>query len=703
MPRQPLTAAHWGTYRVTVEGGRAVGLSGFEQDPDPSPIGRGILDVQDGPTRITAPMVRQSWLDHGPGAATERRGVDPFVALTWEEMEPLLAREITRVIEEHGNSAIYAGSYGWASAGRFHHAQSQLKRFLNCLGGFTSSVFTYSFAAAEAMVPHILGSFREFLNTTTSWDSIVGNTDLFVAFGGVPLKNGQIDSGGLGAHVQRSGLERARAAGTEFVNIGPLRSDMLDTMGAEWLAPRPNTDAAILLGIAHTLLDENLHDSAFLDRYTIGFAPFRAYLTGESDGQVKDADWAAGIAALEAEDIRALARRMAAGRTMISVAWSLTRQGHGEQTYWAAITVAAMLGQIGLPGGGFGFGYSASNSIGGHYDLMPGGSVPQGRNATPDFIPVARISDMLLNPGGAFDFDGQKLTYPDTRLVWWAGGNPFHHHQDLGRMLRAWRRPETVVVNEWCWNAMAKHADIVLPCTTPLERSDLCLSQRDPYVIAMDKVTEAPGLARDDHAILRGLARHLGVEEAFTEGRDEEAWISAIHEATRDALSQRGRDLPDLDTLRAVGWHLNPASEEPTVMLSDFRADPVAHALKTPIAEGDIVRVFNGRGACLCCACLLPLERDRLRLVDDQPGNGRRLVIGQVPVEIAVQVADGDGAIDQIRPIRLARDPVGVDIVLVRYIADDFLQNILQRDQPLKRAVFIDHQRKMTLAGEEGL
>ena len=588
MPRLPLTAAHWGTYRVRTEHGRAVGMEGFEHDPDPSPIGQGILDVQDGPTRITAPMVRQSWLEQGPGAATERRGVDPFVALTWEELNPLLARELTRVTESHGNSAIYAGSYGWASAGRFHHAQSQMKRFLNCIGGFTSSVHTYSFAAAEAMIPHVLGSFREFLNTTTSWNSIIGNTDLLVAFGGAPVKNGQIESGGVGAHIQRGALQRAREAGCEFVSISPLRSDMIDETQAEWLPARPGTDAAILLAIAHTLLTEDLHDRAFLARYTEGFEPFRAYVTGESDGMPKDADWAAAIAELDAETLRDLARRMARGRTMISVSWSLTRQDHGEQAYWAAIAVASMLGQIGVPGGGFGFGYSAENSIGCHYSQMPGGSLPQGRNPVPDFIPVARVSDMLLHPGGTVEFDGRHLTYPDIRLVWWAGGNPFHHHQDLGRMLRAWRRPETIVVNEWCWNAMAKHADIVLPCTTPLERTDIALSLRDPYVVAMEKVSDAPGLARDDHLIFRGLARALGVEDAFSEGREPEDWIRWIYDLTRQRVAEQGGELPGLEALRETGWHHHPPPAEPTVMLSAFRADPVTHALATPSGKIEI-------------------------------------------------------------------------------------------------------------------
>ncbi len=65
---------------------------------------------------------------------------------------------------------------------------------------------------------------------------------------------------------------------------------------------------------------------------------------------------------------------------------------------------------------------------------VPLPTLPQGQNAVPDLIPVARIADLLLNPGQAYDFNGRRLTYPDIRLVYWAGGNPFHHHQDLNRL-----------------------------------------------------------------------------------------------------------------------------------------------------------------------------------------------------------------------------------------------------------------------------
>ena len=162
----------------------------------------------------------------------------------------------------------------------------------------------------------------------------------------------------------------AAGAGVQFINISPLKSDMMDAVNAQWLAARPNSDVAIMMGLAHTLLSEGLHSKAFLARYCMGFEIFADYLLGHADGIVKDAEWAASLSEIPADTIRGLARQMANKRTMISVSWSLTRQDHGEQPFWMAITLAAMLGQIGQPGCGFGFGYSASNSIGADYPLL---------------------------------------------------------------------------------------------------------------------------------------------------------------------------------------------------------------------------------------------------------------------------------------------------------------------------------------------
>ncbi|MGB0799349.1 MAG: molybdopterin-dependent oxidoreductase, partial [Planktomarina sp.] len=298
----------------------------------------------------------------------------------------------------------------------------------------------------------------------------------------------------------------------------------------------------------------------------------------------------AAISDIPADRIRSLAREMAEKRTVISVSWSLTRADHGEQPFWMAITLAALLGRIGLPGGGVAFGFSATNSIGADYQLMPGASVPQGKNPVPDFIPVARITDMLENPGGRFEFNGQTLTYPDVRMIWWAGGNPYHHHQDLSRLERAWAKPETVVVNDWCWNATARRADIVLPCTTHVERDDICMSQRDPYVIAMRKAVDAPGHALDDHEIFRRIAAKLGFESTFTDDLTPAGWTRRLYEQTAKADGACGLDLPSWEEIQSKGWHKTPAPDRPTTMMQAFRADPIKNRLATPSGK---IEVFS--------------------------------------------------------------------------------------------------------------
>ena len=138
----PLTSTHWGAYKIATSDGRVTGLTPFAKDRDPSPIGSSLVELLDHPTRIRRPAVRRGWLDNGPGPADGARGDEPFVEIGWDEAERLVAAELERVRATHGNSAIYAGSYGWASAGRFHHAQSRIHRFLNCIGGYTCLLYT---------------------------------------------------------------------------------------------------------------------------------------------------------------------------------------------------------------------------------------------------------------------------------------------------------------------------------------------------------------------------------------------------------------------------------------------------------------------------------------------------------------------------------------------------------------------------------
>ena len=339
------TSTHWGHYQVASAGGVISAVTPNATDTNPSPIAQSLLDSQHPGCRVPSPHIRQGYL-RAPGKSDGRqRGREPFVAVPWDEALDIAAEALRHTIAEHGNQAVYGGSYGWSSAGRFHHAQSQLHRFLAQAGGYTASVQNYSFATAQVILPRIIGiDARLVMSQAPTIEDVCHNTRLIVSFGGISVKNTQVNQGGIGNHSAGEQMRQLQQAGIDVVCISPLKDDVAEFLAPEWLPVRPNADAALMLGLAHTLHLEQLRDEAFLQRYTVGFERFVPYLTGAVDGIPKDAVWAAKLCDIDADRIRELARRMAREPCLLSISWSLQRTEHGDQPYWLITLLGAMLG-----------------------------------------------------------------------------------------------------------------------------------------------------------------------------------------------------------------------------------------------------------------------------------------------------------------------------------------------------------------------
>ncbi len=581
------TVTHFGPFLVEAGGDRIERVVGHPIDPDPSPIGQGLLATTD--CRVARPSIRRSWLEEGPGAHPERRGREPFIEVEWDEALDLVAAELTRVKEESGNEAIYGASYGWGSAGRFHQPSHQLFRMLRYFGGYTDGRGTYSASAAEAIVPHLVGmGYGPAVGQQTSWAQIVEHGELFVSFGSLRLSNAQVTYGGQGPHRTRYWLQQAEARRLRFVNVGPLRDDE-ETAGSRWFPIRPGTDVALMLGILHHLITSGQADEEFCRSHCVGWDRVRAYVIGEAAGPgaepafAKTPAWAASITGATEADIVALADEMARSRTVINLSLSVQRTDHGEQTYWMGLALACALGQIGLPGGGWAMPFGANGNVGAGQvrKRVPGPPIDPLPKSMP-VISVSRVTELLEGPPGrVVDFNGRQTALPAIRLVYWVGGNPFHHHQDLGRLERAWASPETIVVHEPFWTPTAKRADIVLPSTTPLERNDL--GGAETALIAMQAALEPFGEARDDYAICAAIADRLGFGFTFTEDRSADEWIRFLYE---DFARSNPDYAPPFDEFWTAGQLTHPDMAEmgatDQVFLAGFREDPEANPLKTP-------------------------------------------------------------------------------------------------------------------------
>ncbi|MFP1950601.1 molybdopterin-dependent oxidoreductase [Lonsdalea quercina] len=573
--------AHWGAFTAVVEDGRLIGCEPFAADPDPSPMLDSIVPLVYSPQRIRKPAVRRSWLAKRENSDTSLRGKEPFVEVDWDVALDLVAEENRRVRDRYGADGLFAGSYGWSSAGRYHHARSQVRRFYFSGGGAVDQAGNYSWGAAQFFLPYVIGTFHPLTGKVTEWRSVADHCQLFIAFGGLALKNAQVASGGAGQHTLKVALETLKARGIPVINISPMRDDCPAFVDAEWIPIRPNTDVALMLALGFEIRRREADDRAFLERYCVGYEALSDYLDGRTDGTPKTPEWASAITGIPAERIARLAQQLIGVRSFITCSYSVQRAHRGEQPYWMMIALSAMLGQVGLPGGGFSFGHGSMNSVGNERIATPAPASPSVPNRG-SIIPVARIADMLLQPGQPYTFQGQTHTYPDIHLIHWAGGNPFHHHQQLNRLVEGWRKPDTVVVQDIVWTPAARMADIVLPVTTTLERNDIGGSSRDRYIFAMHQAIAPQHHARNDVDIFSELAERLGYGDDFTQGRNERDWLAMMYQQCRERQGDTGQAWPDFEAFWHQGFVEIPMDDKPFVFFEAFRDDPEQHALKTP-------------------------------------------------------------------------------------------------------------------------
>ncbi|SIN80711.1 trimethylamine-N-oxide reductase TorA [Halodesulfovibrio marinisediminis] len=586
-----LTAAHWGAFRAKVKDGKFVEAVPFSGDKFPNSLVTSSPEYVYSPSRIKYPMVRKGFLEKGKASDTSERGKGEFVRVSWEKALELVSSELHRVKKEHGVSAIYGGSPGWRNLGKLHNSSAALHKLLNLHGGYTSCVGDYSTGASQIVMGYVMGNMEVYSQQST-WPTVIEHSEQIIIWGSDPLTTLKM-GWSVPDHEGQEWIEKLKQSGKKIIVIDPIRNDTSEYLHAEHIAPRPNTDVAMMLGMAYTLIEEDLVDVDFLDEYTVGYDKVSSYITGGSDSVAKTPEWASDICGIPASVIRELARSAAKHRTMLMSGWSMQRADHGEQAHWMLVTLASMLGQIGLPGGGFGLAYHYSGAGSPTADApgLPGFSAGKTPEGMPPAFPVARITDALLEPGKTIDFNGKKVTYPDIKLIYWAGGNPFHHQQDRNKLIKAWRKPETIIVNEMFWTSTARFADIVLPACTNFEQNDIERGgdYSAKYIMPMKKVIDPLYESKSTYEIFSLLAKQMGYGDAFTEGKGEMDWVASFYDSARKQGKNKKLAMPDFSSF----WEKNEELKfevkkeaQNWVRHAEYREEPYMEPLGT--ASGKI-------------------------------------------------------------------------------------------------------------------
>lgn len=597
-----MNASHWGIYKAKIKGGKIQQLVPVAEDKAPSLQIQGLAQQPYNPARIRYPMVRKSFLKKGYKAGGKGRGSEPFVRVSWDQALELVANELKRVRETYGPQSIYGGSYGWMSSGNLGSARNLLQRVLNLNGGFTGHYGDYSTGCAQVILPYVIGS-NGVYEQMTSWEVISEKTELIVLWGADPTVTNDIDWATT-LHENAEGLRKVRDAKIPVVAINPLRPDTAEFFGSDcrWIAPKPGTDVAMMLAMAYELEISGKVDREFVRKYTVGYDKFLPYLLGQTDGVKKTPQWASEISGVPADVIVSLAHEMRQKRSVIMGGWGIQRAQFGEQVHWMMVVLAAMCGHIGLPGGGFGFSFHYSNggAATSEAPILPGISAnPAGgseglawEGSSLVTIPLARFTECFLNPGKEIDYNGKKITYPDIRLVFWSGGNPFAQQEDTNGLIKAWKKPETTIVCDTVWTASARFADIVLPACTSLERVDITSigSYSNLGYVAMQQAIEPQYESHSDFWIYRELAKKMGKEKEFTEGRDEMGWIRHFYESTVSEAKAKGLEMPSFDEFWQRGYVLFPVTDDSKRYnyLGDFRRNPIVNPLGTESGKIEI-------------------------------------------------------------------------------------------------------------------
>ena len=536
------------------------------------------------PDRIKKPLKRVE------GA---KRSEGKFEEISWEEAIDLVAEKLKYTYETYGPEAVFK-SYGSGVWNAHLGTSGGWARLLNLMGGSLGYYGNYSYLQISQITRYFYGALDE--QPSNSIEDSIENSKLLVLWGNNPQET-RMSGGGITFTTVM-----AKKAGLKIIVVDPRYSDSASVLADEWIALRPGTDAALVAGMIHVMLEENLQDQDFLDKYCVGFdedhmpdgAPangsYRAYIEGKgADGIEKTPEWAAEITGVPANRIRMFARELAQAKPAnITQGWGPQRHLNGENQALAIYLLACVTGNVGIPGGGTG-------GRDGYYWPITAW-IDDGTNPVETSISVYTWTDAIdRGPEMTALKDGvrgkDKLETGIKFLLFYGSNMGSSQHGDINRtreILDDESKCEFIVGMDNQMNATMKLCDLVLPDTTTSERWDLVPSEYTgdmAYEIMCEKAIEPLYESRPALEVTAAIAEKLGIGDEFTGGKKTtEDWARELQAQNHEANDH----IPDFESLREMGVYRYTDPNGLYVGLKDFRKDPEANPIETPSGKIEI-------------------------------------------------------------------------------------------------------------------
>lgn len=572
--------------------------------------GRSIRHRIYNPDRLKTPLKRKEGT---------KRGEEQWEAISWDQALQEITDKMKDIKSKWGNEAIYinygTGTLGATMARSWPPNETAFARLMNCWGGYLDHYSDYSTTEITAAYPYFYGDFIG----SNSFDD-AANAELQVMFGNNPLET-RMSGGGQTFICQTVKKE----SDVRTIVIDPRYSDTAAMIGDDWVAIRPGTDAALVAGMIHVMLEEGLQDQAFLDKYCVGFdeatlpegapknASYRSYIEGKGpDGVEKTPEWASKITGIPVRRIKQLAIDIATAKPcFITQGWGPQRHANGENEARAIFLLACVTGNVGLKGGGNGaregavalpltsefnvgtvnpvekiisvFSWLTAIEHGEEMDTFNGGVCVKP-------APGVRAAKVPIGEDG--NPTNTKLGVP-IKMVWQHAGNSIVNqtgqNNESVEILQDDSKCELIVNCDIQYTVSARYSDYILPGTSAAEEFDIHPGENATpmaYGIISSQAIEPLSECRSVYDICVEMSKLLGVEEEFNQGKTREDWLRESVEQSREA----DPNIPTYDEWKEMGIYRDNYGS--FVSMEEFREDPKANPLNTP---SGLIEVYSDR------------------------------------------------------------------------------------------------------------